>query len=88
MVVNYAVTAGIWLVLLIAWLAVDLPDVHVLALTLVSIGIAILVPIAFWPFSKATWAAVDYLVYRTDPAYGADEAADRAHGNGGRSRPR
>jgi uncharacterized protein (DUF983 family) len=85
MTVNYAVTAGVWLVLLIAWLVVDLPDVHVAELTIVSIGVAIVVPLLFWPFSKSIWAGVDYLVVRTDPGYAAAEAADRARGNGGRT---
>jgi uncharacterized protein (DUF983 family) len=84
MVVSYGVTALAWVILLVVWLAIDLPDVHVLALTLASIGLAILVPLLFWPFSKSIWAAVDYLVYRTDPAYASEEAAGRASGNGGR----
>lgn len=85
MTVGYAATALAWLAMLIVWLAVDLPDVHVLALTLASIGVAIVVPLVFWPFSKSIWAAVDYLVVRSDPGYASEEVADRASGNGGRS---
>ncbi len=85
MVVNYGVTAVVWLALLIVWLVVDLPDVHVAALTIASIGVAIVVPLLFWPFSKSIWASVDYLVYRTDPGYASSEAADHASGNGGRA---
>jgi uncharacterized protein (DUF983 family) len=85
MTINYAVTAVVWLVVLIVWLAVDLPDVRVLWLTIVSIAVAVVVPLLFWPFSKTLWAAVDYLVYRTDPEYASREAADRASGNGGRA---
>lgn len=85
MTINYAVTAAVWLTVLIVWLIVDLPDVHVLWLTLASIGVAIVVPLLIWPFSKTLWAAVDYLVYRTDPEYSSREAADRASGNGGRA---
>jgi hypothetical protein len=81
---NYGATAVVWLAVLIVWLAVDLPDVNVSGLTFASIGVAIAVPLAFWPFSKSIWAAVDYLVYRTDPAYASMDAADRASGNGGR----
>jgi uncharacterized protein (DUF983 family) len=83
MTLNYGVTAAAWLVLLVVWLVLDLPDVHVALLTIASIGVAIVVPLVFWPFSKSAWAAVDYLVYRTDPSYAASEAADRARGNGG-----
>lgn len=84
MTVNYVVTAVVWLVLLIVWLVVDLPDVHVVQLTVASVGVALLVPLLFWPVSKTIWAAVDYLVYRSDPDYVAKDAADRAEGNGGR----
>lgn len=84
MTINYAVTAVVWLAVLIAWLIVDLPDVHVLWLTVVSIGVAVVVPLLFWPFSKTIWAVVDYLVYRTDPEYASKEAAERASGNGGK----
>jgi uncharacterized protein (DUF983 family) len=83
MTINYAVTAVVWLVVVVAWLVVDLPDVHVAALTITSIAVAVLVPLAFWPFSKSIWAAVDYLVYRTDPAYARTDAADHVAGNGG-----
>ena len=84
MTVNYAVTALVWLALLIVWLVVDLPDVHVAQLTVASIAVAIVVPLLFWRTSKAIWAAVDYLVFRSDPDYAAADAADRAEGNGGR----
>jgi len=84
MVINYAVTAAVWLVVLVAWLALDLPEVHVAALTITSIAIAVLVPLAFYPFSKTVWAGVDYLVYRTTPEYRSRDAAERASGNGGR----
>jgi uncharacterized protein (DUF983 family) len=84
MTVNYGVTAGVWLVLLVTWLAIDLPDVHVAALAIASIAVAVVVPLLFWPLSKSIWAAVDYLVYRSDPDYASSEAADHARGNGGK----
>jgi len=85
MVMNYAATAAAWVVLLVVWLAIDLPDVRVSALTVASIGVAVVMPLAFWRSSKSIWAAVDYLVFRTDPDYASAEAADRAAGNGGRA---
>jgi uncharacterized protein (DUF983 family) len=81
---NYIATAVAWVALLVIWLIVDLPDLHVAALTIASIAVAVFVPLLFWPFSKTIWAAVDYLIYRTSPDYGSREAADRASGNGGR----
>jgi len=84
MTLNYLFTAVVWLVVLVVWLAMDLPDLHVPALTITSIAIAALVPLLFWPFSKTIWASVDFLIYRTSPDYGSREAADHASGNGGR----
>ena len=84
MTINYLFTAVVWLAVLVVWLVVDLPDLHVPALTITSIAIAAFVPLLFWPFSKTIWASVDYLIYRTSPDYGSREAADRASGNGGR----
>jgi uncharacterized protein (DUF983 family) len=85
MTINYTFTAFVWVIVLIGWLVLDLPDLHVPALTITSIAIAALVPLLFWPFSKTIWASVDFVVYRTSPDYGSREAADRASGNGGRS---
>ncbi|HEY3213292.1 MAG TPA: DUF983 domain-containing protein [Actinomycetota bacterium] len=84
MTLNYLFTAVVWLVVLVVWLAMDLPDLHVPALTVTSIAIVALVPLLFWPFSKTIWASVDFLIYRTSPDYGSREAADRSSGNGGR----
>jgi len=80
MVINYGATTSVWIVLLVVWLVVDLPDVHVAQLTITSIALVALFPLVSYPFSKTLWAAFDYLVYRTSPEY----AADRAEGNGGR----
>jgi hypothetical protein len=85
MTINYVVTAVVWAALLIVWLIVDLPDVHTAQLTTASLGLVLVLPLVFWPFSKSAWAAVDFLVYRTDPEYGSREAAERSGGNGGRS---
>jgi hypothetical protein len=84
MTINYAVTAAVWLVVFVTWLALDLPDVRVAALTIVSLGVAGLVPLLFFPFAKTIWAAVDYLVYRSTPEYARD-AAERSPSDGGRS---
>jgi hypothetical protein len=86
MVLSYTVTTGVWLVLLVVWLIVDLPHLHVGALTIASIAVAGLVPLLFWSFSKTIWASVDYLVYRSSPDYASLEAADRSNGNGDQPR--
>jgi len=84
MVLSYIVTAGAWLVLLVIWLIVDLPDLHVAELTIASVAVAGLVPLLFWPFSKTIWASVDYLLYRASPDYTSREAADLANRDGGK----
>jgi uncharacterized protein (DUF983 family) len=84
MTINYVATALVFLVVMIVWLVRDLPDVQVLRLTIAAIGVTLVFPLLFWPFSKTIWAAVDFLVYRSDPEYASVDAADRASGNGGR----
>ena len=69
MVLNYIVGIGLWLVVLGVGLVLTVPDVPVLPLTLVSVAVLVLVPLAFYPRSKTTWAAVEYLVLRADPGY-------------------
>jgi uncharacterized protein (DUF983 family) len=73
MTFNYAITAVVWLAVFIVWLVLDLPDVHVFLLTVVSLAIAVIVPLLFWPLSKTLWAAVDYLVTQTETAHIPDE---------------
>lgn len=84
MTLNYTVTTMAWIVLLVIWLVLDLPEVHVLALMLTSLGLVGVFPLLFYRSSKTIWAAIDYLVYRSSPDYGRKDAADRAPGNGGR----
>ena len=84
MTINYVATAVVFLMVMIVWLVLDLPDVQVLRLTVAAIGVTLLFPLLFWSFSKTIWSAVDFLVYRSDPEYASVDAADRASGNGGR----
>ena len=69
MVLNYIVAVGLWLVVLVVGLILTLPDVPVLTLTLASVAVLVLVPLAFYPRSKTIWAAVEYLVLRAEPGY-------------------
>lgn len=81
--INYAVTTLAWIVLLIVWLVVDLPDISVVPLTVASIVLVAVFPVFFFPFAKTIWATIDYLVYRSSPDYRTRDAADRSDGNGG-----
>jgi len=84
MTVNFSLTTLVWIVVLVVWLVLDLPDVHVAALTITSLALVGIFPLLFWRTSKTIWASVDFLVYRSDPSYASQEAAHRATGNGGR----
>ncbi len=76
-VINLAITEGLLLLFaivpLIALLASD-RDVNIVPILVVGLGAAIVAPIAFYPFSRTIWAAID-LILR--PA-GAAEPSDRA----------
>jgi len=74
MTINYTVTAITWLAVFIVWLVFDLPEVHVLLLTIVSLAVAVIVPLLFWPFSKTLWAVVDYLVTESEAPHVPDDA--------------
>jgi uncharacterized protein (DUF983 family) len=76
MVLNYIVGIGLWIAVLVVGLALTVPDVPVLPLTLVSVAVLILVPLAFYPRSKTIWASVEYLVLRADPGYRPPERRD------------
>jgi uncharacterized protein (DUF983 family) len=65
-VINYTVALVAWGVLLVLWLAIDLPDLHVVALTIASIALVVGALLLFYPFSKTIWAAVEYLIYRSE----------------------
>ncbi len=80
MTINYAATALVWLAVLVTWLALDLPEVHVAALTLVSLAVAAGFPLLAFPFAKTLWCAVDHLVVRGGP----DEEPDRPPADGPR----
>ena len=76
MTLNYAAAIGVWLVILGVWVALTVPDVPVVPLMLVSALVLIGVPLWFYPRSRTTWAAVEFLVLRNDPDYRAPVARD------------
>ena len=64
LVLNYSATGVAFIATLVVWLVLDLPDVQVPKLMLACIGVSVLVPLAFYPFAKTLWAAVDLLLQR------------------------
>jgi uncharacterized protein (DUF983 family) len=76
MTVNYAAAILLWLVVLVVGLILTVPDVPVVPLMVASIAVLVLVPLWFYPRSKMLWAAVEFLVLRSDPDYREPSARD------------
>jgi uncharacterized protein (DUF983 family) len=69
MILNYVVAIGAWLVAMTIGVVLTIPDVPVVPLLVVSAIVLIGVPLWFYPRSKMTWAAVEFLVHRGTPEY-------------------
>lgn len=76
MVLNFVVAMTLWIGVLVIALIATVPDVPVWPLLAASCLVLILVPLAFYPNSKAIWAAVEFLVAKSDPDYRAPVARD------------
>lgn len=76
MTLNYGVAVGIWLVVLAIAVAITVPDVPVLPLLAISAVVLVGIPLWFYPRSLMLWAAIEFLVLRTDPDYRAPVARD------------
>jgi uncharacterized protein (DUF983 family) len=63
MALNYGVTGVAFIVLLVGWLIVELPEVKLIPLLAASIAVMVVVPILFFPFSKTIWVAIDLLLH-------------------------
>ena len=69
MTINYAITMGVWIAMLIVWLALSLPDVAVVPLFVASLALVGLLPVLLYPSAKTTWSAIDLLAWRMQPDY-------------------
>jgi uncharacterized protein (DUF983 family) len=79
MALNYGVAGALFIGILIVWVAATAPNVPVLPLLLVSLGVTGGAILLFYPFSKTLWAAIDVMLHRMDKG-------DRAlHDTGSRS---
>lgn len=63
-IVNTAVTEAIFGVLFIATIIATIPEVPWVPLLLVAVGTNTIVPVAFFPFSKTVWVAVNVFFTR------------------------
>jgi hypothetical protein len=69
MTLNYTAAILLWVMVLVVALILTVPDVPVAPLIVVSVIVLTLVPLWGYPRSKTTWAAIEYLVLRSDPDY-------------------
>ena len=69
MMINYTVAIGGWLVMLVVVLIFTVPDVPVPLLLLLSTVILVALPLGFYPRAKMLWAAVEFMVLRSQPDY-------------------
>lgn len=69
MVLNYVAAFGVWLAALGIALAFTVPEVPVPQLLAMSLAALVGTPLWFYPRSKTLWAAIEYLVHRSEPGY-------------------
>jgi uncharacterized protein (DUF983 family) len=69
MTLNYLASVLVWVAMLAVVLAFTVPDVPVVPLLVASVFVLAIVPLWFFPRSKALWAAIEFLVHRSDPDY-------------------
>lgn len=73
---NYSLAIGLWVAVIILGLVLTVPDVPVMPLMVASLLVLVPVPLWFYPRSKMTWAAIEFLVARSDPDYRAPVKRD------------
>jgi uncharacterized protein (DUF983 family) len=69
MTLTYGVAMIVWVVVLVAVLIATVPDVPAVPLVIVSIAIMVAVPMLTYPNMKGVWAAIEFLVARSQPDY-------------------
>ena len=59
----------VWVAMFVVVLVFTVPDVPVTPLLIASVVVLVLMPLWFYPRSKTLWAAIEFLVARSDPEY-------------------
>jgi uncharacterized protein (DUF983 family) len=81
MTINTIVTFGCLAAVVVVGMLATYPDVAVFPLVVLSIAVAVIVPLAFYPFSYTLWAAIELKMKPLDAAESADAAAALAAGS-------
>ena len=61
-VVNFGVVLGLLAAYIGVAVALTLPDPPVAALIVGGLAVAVVVPVAFYPFSRTVWSAIDLIL--------------------------
>ena len=69
MTLTYGVAMAVWVAVLVAVLIATVPDVPVVPLLIASIVIMVVVPLLTYPNMKGVWAAIEFLVAKSQPDY-------------------
>jgi uncharacterized protein (DUF983 family) len=69
MTINFLVAVLAWIAMFVVVLVFTVPDVPVTPLLVASVLVLVVMPLWFYPRSKAFWAAIEFLVARSDPEY-------------------
>jgi len=77
MSINTGVTMVVLVLFIILWLAIDMPDVQMTKALVAAGAVAIAVPVAFFPFAKTIWAAIDIWFHGFDIDYVDPDEARR-----------
>lgn len=85
MAVNIGVTELVFLGALVLGLVLTWPRPPVAALLAVTVGLNLLVPVVFYPFSKTIWISIDLVLHAVDDRTGTqtDGARDTTSRSGG-----
>jgi uncharacterized protein (DUF983 family) len=65
--VNTIVSFGVLLIVLLGGVLLTWPEPPFVAITVAAVGVAVLMPIFFMPFSKTVWLAADLLMRPLEP---------------------
>ena len=68
MTINFLVSIVAWVAMFVVVLFFTVPDVPVAPLMIASVVVLVVVPLWFYPRSKTLWAAIEFLVARSDPS--------------------
>jgi uncharacterized protein (DUF983 family) len=67
MTINFLVSIVAWVAMFVVVLFFTVPDVPVAPLMIASVAVLVVVPLWFYPRSKTIWAAIEFLVARSEP---------------------